>query len=120
MNKPKEILAMCEKMGSWFGIKITNLNQLNTINDTPLHTVCSWGDAEAVQTLIDAGADVNAKGDIGSTPLFNAIVGRNPEVIKKLINAGAKKNVKNSMNWTPLQYAKNVKAGSEIIKLLEG
>lgn len=41
--------------------------------DTPLHIASVWGDIGALKLLLDAGADVNAKGDMGCTSLYNAI-----------------------------------------------
>jgi len=115
----EEVLKQCEKTGAWYGEKITDVAQRNFMGDTVLHTVCSWGGAEPVRILIDAGADVNALGDHKSVPLFNAVVGRNVEVIKLLLMAGADVKIKNGLGRSVLDYAKNVDAPADIIKLLE-
>ena len=42
--------------------------------DTPLHKVALWGDNHAAKVLIDAGADIDARGDMGLTPLHFAVM----------------------------------------------
>ena len=113
-----ETLRRCEHTGGWYGIKITSLSDRNSLDDTPLHTVCSWGELEPVKQIIAAGTDVNAKGDHGSTPLFNAVIGRNVEVVKFLLKSGANSKIKNDWNRTVLEYAKNISASKEIISIL--
>lgn len=89
------------------------------MEDTVLHTVCSWGDLEAVKILISAGANVNAKGDQGATPLFNAVIGENPDVISFLLKSGADPKIANNYNRQVLDYAKNVSASPLILQLFE-
>ena len=53
-----------------------------------------WGEAsnvEVIGTLLDAGADVNAKDEDGMTALMFSVWGDTPnvEVISALLNAGA-------------------------------
>ena len=114
-----EVIKQCEQIGAWFGIEIKDLNQKNDMEDTPLHTVCSWEVLEPVKLLIENGANVNAVGDLGCTPLFNAIIGENIEVVEFLLKAGADKDIKNSLGRTPLQYACNVSAPKKIIDILK-
>src|ERR1700722_18974385 len=106
----RDILDQCEQTASWGGTAITSLDQRNDLNDTPLHTVCSWGEVNSVKRLIAAGANVNAKGDRGCTPLFNAVVGRSAEVVKALLDAGGDASIRSSDGWLPAEYAKNVGA----------
>jgi hypothetical protein len=42
-SETRAVLARCEKTASWYGIRISSVDQRNHLNDTPLHTVCSWG-----------------------------------------------------------------------------
>ncbi|MBT8102298.1 MAG: ankyrin repeat domain-containing protein, partial [Gammaproteobacteria bacterium] len=66
----------------------------NKARDTPLH----WAAAEntnvdILTTLIEAGADVNARDRFGWLPIHTAAEGNsNPEVIEVLLAAGSKRN----------------------------
>ena len=114
-----EILNQCARTGAWGGTKIVSLDQRNDLGDTPLHTVCSWGDVDAVKVLVAAGADVNAVGDGGATPLVNAIIGGNPNVVEFLLSQGADRRVKVFGTTTLVEYAKNVGANAKVIRLLD-
>jgi len=91
-----------------------------------LYNAALRGHKEIAQLLIDAGADVNAKGDVGWTPLHNAVNFGHPsatEVIKLLIAKGADVNEKNDHGETPLDWAKATghpkpKIKKEMINLL--
>ena len=48
---------------------------------TALHWSAHWNDAEAVQALIGAGANVNAANDLGVTPLGVASTDAGPAVV---------------------------------------
>ncbi|KAK5651530.1 hypothetical protein OQA88_11984 [Cercophora sp. LCS_1] len=71
---------------------------------TPLHLAASRGDSQAVQLLIDAGADVDAQATEGLTPLLQAIEGVQPNVIRILINAGASLDCRMDNGNTPLHH----------------
>lgn len=118
MPSLSNVLRECEKTASWYGLSITSLDQKNYLDDTPLHTVCTWGDVNAAKTLLDAGANVNALGDLEGVPLFNAIIGRNVEVVRLLLERGADTKIANSLDWTPLRYAEAIGAPMEIVQLL--
>lgn len=113
-----EVLHQCEHTASWYGLSITSLDQRNHLGDTPLHTVCTWGDVDAARTLLDAGANVNALGDHEATPLSNAIMGENADVVRLLLDRGADVEIANSFGLTPLGHAQAVGAPSSIIDLL--
>lgn len=115
----QKVLAQIEKTGSWYGEKISDLNQHNMIDDTPLHTACSWGQLEPVKVLVEAGADVNARGDLGATPLFNAVIGKNAEVVKYLIQEGADPGIVNNDGKPVSEYARNISASPEILQILK-
>ena len=117
-EKAKQVLRRCEKTASWNGVAIDNLSQRNLLGDTPLHTVCTWGDVQSVVCLVDAGADVNALGDRGCTPLFNAVMSSDPEVVRTLLNAGADSSILSIDGRSVLRYAENVRAPQAIVDLL--
>ncbi|WP_265033762.1 ankyrin repeat domain-containing protein [Wolbachia endosymbiont (group A) of Sicus ferrugineus] len=89
--------------------KGTDINIQNERGNTPLHEAVESGCKEAVQSLIENGADVNAKTE-GSedTPLHFA---RNAEITELLIKNGASVNEKNKHGLVPLHNAVECKVG---------
>jgi ankyrin repeat protein len=66
-------------------------------------------DVDRVRELIDAGADVNARGHDpeGETPLMLAVATGDPAVVQLLIDAGANVNCAGTLSgWTPLMLAR--------------
>jgi ankyrin repeat protein len=90
---------------------------------TPLHRAKT---VEIAKTLINAGAEIDAKSDSGKTPLFKAIEniskGREKELIKFLISSGANVNSKEKgwYNNTPLHLAAEAGNLDILITLIEG
>ena len=72
----------------------------------PLHAASEMGHVKVVNSLIQAGGDVNEKNGSGFTPLHLASMNGHVEVITALLAAGADKTIKNSYNITPHDYAK--------------
>lgn len=114
-----DVLKRCSDTAAWVGVELQDINSVNLMDDTPLHTVCSWGDPESARILIDAGANVNAKGDIGAPPLFNAVIGGNPKVIELLVKSGARIGLRNDDGINALEYAQYSGASREVIDTLE-
>jgi len=95
-----EVFRECEETAAWIDIKVTDVNQVNHLGDTPLHTVCSWGELKFVKALLESGANVNAKGDGDYTPLMKSVSGGNLAVIRYLLQKGAKKDLKTDRGFT--------------------
>ena len=63
---------------------------------------CTLGNAEIVQALVDAKADVNSlSNDTGFTPLMMACQLGNKAIVEILVNAGADVNIQHQMNGQP-------------------
>jgi hypothetical protein len=76
------------------------------------------GDATAVASLLDKGADVNARFRYGMTALFKAAEKGNPAVVKLLLDRGVDVNVKDTFySATAMTWAMSNKH-IEVIKLL--
>ena len=75
----------------------------DSINDTALHDACLFGNSALVKLLIEAGADVHARGCQQNTPLHQ--VKRHGSIARLLLRAGAEVNARNEYGLTPLEHA---------------
>ena len=66
-----------------------DVNQSNTLGFTPLHLAVLKKHSNVVQVLINAGADIEAKGFDGSSPLHCVCEVGELEIAKMLVEAGA-------------------------------
>jgi len=71
----------------------------------PLHDAASAGDVEQVGTLLDQGADIDARSERGETPLILAILAGHDAVAERLIERGAATDGRNIGGFTPLHAA---------------
>ena len=74
---------------------------------TPLHLAAFFGGAEAVRTVLAAGADPDADRDntFGVRPLHSACAVRDHASVRMLLEAGANPNVHQEGGFTPLHTA---------------
>jgi ankyrin repeat protein len=72
---------------------------------TPLERAVTQGDLNAVDQMIQAGADVNQGDRFGRTPLEWASQQGRLEIVRALLRAGADPDVKDQLGWTPLSLA---------------
>lgn len=63
--------------------------------DTCLHLAATRGDRRSVELLLDAGLDINQKGDMGNTVLHYAKRHGHEDIAKILIERGADPDIKN-------------------------
>ena len=79
---------------------------------TPLLVAAASSSPELVKTLLDAGADVNAKDGRGMTPLMLAVATnhQNPAVIRMLLDRGANVDVQSNAGETAADWARKVGA----------
>lgn len=86
-------------------------------NNERLIEAAKDGDVQTLRALIDAGADVNAKGYLGMTALMQAATRGHVECAKILLNAGANVNAVNELGRKALKMAEE-SGNLEILKLL--
>lgn len=88
----------------------------------PLHESARRGHLEAVQVLLQRGADVDRVDGMGRTALMDAAWEGHPEVVKVLLEAGADATLENYGGGTALKVAMRKKgdpvAQGEVIRLL--
>jgi ankyrin repeat protein len=65
------------------------VNSRRSDGDTPLHIAATWGDVEAIEMLVRAGAEVDAVGYLDSTALYRAVLQGHIAAARTLLAAGA-------------------------------
>lgn len=79
-----------ESVADYSGITITGPNTRGLFDTYPLAVAAIWGDCEAIRMLVDAGAEINQRGEHGFTALHEAAAQNNSEAVELLIELGAK------------------------------
>jgi uncharacterized protein len=74
---------------------------------TPLHFAAFFGHLDAVELLLDTGAEVDAlgRGWMTGTALHSAAARSHPAIVRTLLSAGADPNMRQSGGGTPLHAA---------------
>ena len=98
------IIFFHEKLQKYFE-KTSIIDVPSELGITPLHCACIRGSKNAVDLLLDLGANINARDEEGNNCLHYAVNSNNPNLLKKLLIRGADKNIKNHKNETPLDLA---------------
>ena len=110
------IIFFHEKLQKYFK-KVTIIDVPSELGITPLHCACIRGSKNAVDLLLDLGANINAKDNEGNNCLHYAVNSNNPNLLKKLLIRGANKEEKNLKEQTPLDLAR-LNNSEKIIKIL--
>ncbi len=84
---------------------------------TYLHLASRLGNAEIVKSLIEKGANVNARNNLGKTPLHYAIESCDVETTKVLLENRAKPNVFDNNGKAPIHYVAEL-GNMELMELL--
>ena len=92
--------------------------QANALGDTPLHLAAEAGDVGALESLIRAGADKNARNAAGVTPLMVAVMRDRPHVVETLLAAHADINIKDPRGRTALDIVQGRNAAALSQKLI--
>jgi orotate phosphoribosyltransferase len=84
-----DFLAHLSDRADWAAVRPVSPQSRAANGDTPLHAAIWAGDDEAARQLIEAGADVNARGEDGYTPIHAAIAQANVALARRLTGCGA-------------------------------
>ncbi len=86
---------------------------------TPLHLAAFFGRRDLAESLIERGAEVDARSTnaMKNTPLHAATAGKKAELVKLLLEEGANANARQEGGWTPLHGAAQ-NGDREIIEML--
>jgi len=81
------------------------VNETDERGITPLHVAAGKNRLDVARSLIEQGANVNARDrELGNTPLHYAMGLAFPEMALMLLEAGAQINQANAYGYTPLHY----------------
>lgn len=78
-----------------------SVNTPDIFGDRPLQVVITWGDLNAVNLLLNAGAPLNARNEDGNTALHHALQMGHFEIARRLITAGADQSIRNDEDKLP-------------------
>ncbi|MFT4314830.1 MAG: ankyrin repeat domain-containing protein [Wolbachia pipientis] len=97
--------------------KGVNVNAADARGYTALHLAVTEKRLEIVRELIKSGANANAE-EYGNkcTPLHLACMVGKVEVVKELVEAGAEIEQEDECGMTAIDYAKNSKEVTEVLK----
>ena len=95
-----------------------NINDRDTIDQTPLIIAAFNGCTDIVKMLLDAGANIEHKNDQGENALISAVQEGHIDTVKLLLDAGADVNQSNTDGETALDLAIRLRQKKELIELL--
>jgi ankyrin repeat protein len=83
---------------------------------TPLHHAAAFGNVGAIQVLLKAGADVNARNNRGATPLHWSAA--DAEKTRLLLDKGARINTQTETGRTALYLAASQSGREDVVRVL--
>lgn len=90
-----------------------------TVPRLSLHRAVDESDFAALKSLIDAGADVNARSSDEWTPLMLATIKGHTQMVEALLKNGADSNARNRKGWTALMFAVSM-SDADTMRILLG
>ena len=68
-DQVKAVLGRVRQTADFGYVTFDDISATNALGDNAIHCVCVWGDIEAARLLVEAGININQKGEHGFTPL---------------------------------------------------
>lgn len=97
--------------------QLITVNFANLLGETPLHVAARRGDGGIASEMIQAGADVNARGEGGYRPLHYAAEQGHFQLVKLLISKGANPTYLTD-SGEPARLLAEESGASEIVEFL--
>jgi ankyrin repeat protein len=96
----------------------SQVDSRNFLDNTPLH-IAVRAHYAVVVALLDAGADINARGDGQLTPLHYAVKGSKARIAALLCEKGAELDLKDDRGCVPLYLAASVEDAAMVKVLMD-
>lgn len=100
MTNLSEVLAFYRKIPDWAEIDC-NINTPNNYGDYIINVAATRCKVAEIEILLEAGADVNQRGEHGFSPVLNAFEQGCLLGVVYLLDKGANPNIANSDGTTP-------------------
>lgn len=91
-----------ERLAEMLRHSTNHLRAIDGKGNTLLHQAVEENNVTMIQTLLDHGADPNARNKIGCTPLHWAVICNSYEIVKILLDHNAYVNARSNFGKTPL------------------
>lgn len=112
------IPKMMKILGLFLGLIYISLTPLSA-GTSDLHTAAKKGDIATITSLLDKGADIEARTKEGETPLHSAAYKGNLDIILALLDRGADIEARDENGDTPLHIAVQRRQSEAILSLLD-
>ena len=99
-----DVLRTIGEVADFSDIPVTDANALGLFKNRPLHIAAVWGDCEAIEILVQAGASIDQRGEHDFTPLMEATAQGNLAACQLLVALGARP-IPNDEGQSPSEYA---------------
>jgi uncharacterized protein len=113
----QKFLAEMPDLPEFLGLSEVGVHTRGGWDSMPLHIAAVRGDVEAIAALLDAGADIQARGEHGFSALHEAVLQGHIEAVRLLLQRGASVSTTADDGQTPIQTA-HVMKEHEIERLL--
>jgi ankyrin repeat protein len=100
MKRAKGYLVL---LASYYVLTISGV-QAGELEDNLLKAAAS-GDVNGVQSMLDSGADINARGSLQKTALIRATENGHTGIVRLLLDKGADVNARDNLGGTALMMA---------------
>lgn len=114
----RKFLAEMPELPEFAGISTVGVHTRSNWKSAPLHIAAVRGDVAAIVALLDAGADIQSRGEHGYSPLHEAVEQGHIEAVRLLLERGASISATTDDGHTPIQSAQ-IRKEHEIEKILQ-